>query len=185
MPRDLAVRAVSANQDLCMIAPAVGCHLDTSRHVTERLWGLPFVNFRTSVSCLLNQVMIEPITHDHIGDWTGRFDRDGFLTPVQKLKSEDGVFDDGFEPWIKKLLDPDRQTAAADLVPWVHRLVEPEHRQTGSTQLIGSSRAGRPHADNHSIVEFDIQQSGHGEESLTIKRNVQCVILDVQLSIQH
>src|SRR5688572_27592933 len=116
MPRDLAGRAAAADQGLCLIAPAIASHLDTSRPVTEGLRVLPFVNFRTDASRLLNQVMIEPIAHDHIGDWTGRFDRDGLLTLVQKLKSEDGVFDDGFEPWIKKLLDPDRQTASADLV---------------------------------------------------------------------
>jgi hypothetical protein len=155
MPRDLAVRAVGADQDLCMIAPAIGCHLDTSRHVTERLRVLPFVNFRTDASGLLNQVMIEPIAHDHIGDWTGRFDRDGFLTPVQKLKSEDGVFDDGLEPWIKKLLDPDRQPAAADFVPWMRGLIESEYGQT-------SGGAGRSHAYHKRVVHFHVWKYEHG-----------------------
>src|SRR4249919_346873 len=168
MPRDLAVRAVGADQDLCMIAPAIGYHLDTSRHVTERLRVLPFVNFRTDASGLLNQVMIEPIAHDHIGDWTGRFDRDGFLTPVQKLKSEDGVFDDGLEPWIKKLLDPDRQTAAADFVARMCLFVDGENRQAGTAQFIGSNRSSRPHADNHNIVGFDIWQSGHGKNGVFV-----------------
>jgi hypothetical protein len=54
-------------------------------------------------------------------------DRDRFFTPVQKLKSKDGVFDDGLEPWIKKLLDPDRQPAAADFVARMRSLVDPEH----------------------------------------------------------
>src|SRR6185295_8953397 len=132
MLRDLAIRAVGADQYLRMIAPTVGDHLNTIRQVTERLRLFPFVNLRTNISCLLNQMMIEPITHDHIGDGTGRFDRDGFLTPVQELKSEDGLFDDGLEPWIEKLLDPDRQAAAANLVARMWLFIDSENREAGT-----------------------------------------------------
>ena len=123
-----AGRDVVVDQDFGIIGHPSSCHHDSRRHMTTRLRVLPCVNFRTDASGLFNQVMIEPIAHDHIGDWTGRFDRDGFLTPVQKLKSEDGVFDDGLEPWIKKLLNPDQQTAPPDLVARMRVFVDGEDR---------------------------------------------------------
>src|SRR4029079_9622451 len=99
-----------------MIAPPVGRHLNTILHVTKRSRRLLLMNVRTHPSRLLHEVMVEPITHNHIGDRIRRLDQDSVLTSIRKLNAEDGLLDTVFECRVEKLFDPDRYPAATNFV---------------------------------------------------------------------
>src|SRR4029078_8584363 len=148
MPGYLAIGTVSADQDLRMIAPPVGRHLNTILHVTERSRRFPLMNIRTHPSRLLHEVMVEPITHAHIGDRIRRFDEDSIPTSIRKLNAEHRVFDDGLECRVQKLLNPDRQPAAAVLITRMDVVIDVENGQAGTANFVGCSSPGWPQSDS-------------------------------------
>ena len=106
--------------------------------------------------------MVKPIAHDRVGNRAGGIKKEGIRTAVGKLYAVDCMLDHRLVIAFQNAVDAGGQPSAADLIPWMRGLVEPEHRQAGSTQLIGSGGAGRSHAYHKCVVHFHVWKYKHG-----------------------
>src|SRR5207249_8612709 len=106
--RDDAVRPVRADQDLCPIASLVRDDLDPIRTLVKFDRSFIFVDLGTGPTRLLDEQMVEPIPHHHIGDRPRGLKKEGSLTAVGELHSVDRMLDDRLKIRFQDLLDPDR-----------------------------------------------------------------------------
>ena len=94
---DDAVRPIRADQDLRPVSSPVRGHFDALRRLEEPDGPFVLMHLSARPAGFLDQQMVEPVPHHHVGDRPGGLDEERFLASVGKLDAIDGVLNDRLE----------------------------------------------------------------------------------------